>query len=148
METNVVLAVTDREYKILNIRDENVYAYRFMPPKENITAELNEIIIIKPQLVNVILKNQITNKIKFILELLEVVESDEEDTSNGTRLWFIKDELNQLKNLIKERYSIFLTTKELKSYLKKLSLIDVKIKKLDLISTQIVNEINIGTKKR
>lgn len=124
--------------EVVYISAEKVNGYKFTPkniiPYEGITV--NEMMIIKPSLVEKIIKRKImlrlNSYVKFILENMD----DESDDDTRIAL----GDLERYKKFVNERYFIYLDEKYLSLLNKKFDILDRKLKTKLFKSTLLNNK--------
>ncbi len=89
---------------------------------------VNKLVIMKPSLVEKILKRKIQKKLELYLNyIVEVIDSDEEDGSNGN-LNEILGELTRYKEILRYRYQKYLGEKYVELMSKKIELLEYELK--------------------
>ena len=82
--------------------------------------KVNEMIIIKPSLIDKIIKRKIKKHLDFYLKV--IIDNIDNDSDDDTRIAL--DDLARYKKIIKERYSIYLDKKYMELLNKKISVIE------------------------
>ncbi len=112
--------------EIVLVNCDEVKSYK-LTPKNNYPYEgikVNELIIIKPSLIEKIIKRKIKNKLDFYLRV--IIENLESDDDDDTRIAL--DDLARYKKNIKEKYSIYLDKKYMELLNKKINVIEKELK--------------------
>ena len=116
--------------EVVFVNYDKASGYKFSP-KNNYPYDgikVNEMIIIKPSLIEKIIKRKIKNRLDYYLKIIiDNLDSDSDDDT-GIAL----DDLARYKKIIKERYSIYLDEK----YMALLN------KKIDVIERELVNSLD------
>lgn len=110
----------DGEVVFVNCDKQNGYRFN---PKNNYPYEgikVNEMIIIKPSLIEKIIKRKIKNRLDFYLKI--IIENLDGDNDDDTRIAL--DDLARYKKVIKEKYSIYLDEKYMALLNKKIGVIE------------------------
>lgn len=98
-------------------------------PKNKIKYDgivVNKMVIIKPSMIEKILKRKIRKKLDLYLKLIiKFIESD--DSDNGESLREALNDLTRYKNIIMHKYMKYLDEKYLKLLSKKISLLEYEI---------------------
>ena len=105
--------------------DKNT-GYKFNP-KNNYPYEgikVNEMIIIKPSLIQKIIKRKIKHRLDFYLKI--IIENLDGDNDDDARIAL--DDLARYKKVIKEKYSIYLDEKYMALLNKKINVIEKELK--------------------
>lgn len=96
--------------------------YKFSP-KNNYPYEgikVNEMVIIKPSLIEKIIKRKIKNRLDLYLKI--IIDNLDDDSSDDTRIAL--DDLARYRKFVKERYSIYLDEKYMALLNKKMNVIE------------------------
>ena len=98
-------------------------------PKNKIKYDgivVNKMVIIKPSMIEKILKRKIKNKLNLYLKLIiKFIESD--DSDNGESLREALNDLTRYKSIISHKYMKYLDEKYLKLLLKKISILEYEL---------------------
>ena len=116
------------EVVYLNINKENGYKVN---PKNKITydgVKVNEMVFIKPEFIQKIIKKKIKNKLELYLRFI-VQDSDDDDTRKAL------GDLQRYRYFVKEKYSMFLENKYLTLLNNKFDILERNLK------TKIINNI-------
>ena len=108
--------------EVVFVNCDKVKGYKFNP-KNNYPYEgikVNEMIIIKPSLIEKIIKRKIKNRLDFYLKI--IIDNLDSDSDDDTRIAL--DDLARYKKVIKERYSIYLDEKYMALLNKKINVIE------------------------
>ena len=108
--------------EVVFVNYDKVNGYK-VNPKNNFPYEgikVNEMIIIKPSLINKIIKRKIKKHLDFYLKI--IIDNIDNDSDDDTRIAL--DDLARYKKIIKERYSIYLDKKYMELLNKKISVIE------------------------
>ncbi len=120
--------VTKEKYngEIVYINCDKLSGYKFTPkntyPYEGI--KINEMVIIKPSLIEKIIKRKIKNKLDFYLKI--IIENLDSDDDDDTRIAL--GDLERYKIIIHDRYSIYLDEKYMNLLNKKINVIERELK--------------------
>ena len=96
-------------------------------PKNNYPYDgikVNEMIIIKPSLIEKIIKRKIKHRLDFYLKI--IIDNLDDDNDDDARIAL--DDLARYKKVIKERYSIYLDEKYMALLNKKINVIEHELK--------------------
>lgn len=107
-------------------------------PKNNIPYDgikVNEMVIIKPEFIQKIIKRKIKARLEFYLKF---IIDDLDDSSDDTRMAL--GDLQRYKKVIKEKYSIYLDKKYLALLNGKIDILERNLK--SRIVTSTLNQIN------
>ena len=112
--------------EVVFVNCDKINGYKFSPknsyPYEGI--KVNEMIIIKPSLIEKIIKRKIKNRLEFYLKI--IIENLDDESDDDTRIAL--DDLARYKKVIKERYSIYLDEKYMALLNKKINVIERELK--------------------
>lgn len=130
METNYRL-ITKNKYKNkkinLALKNENGYKVK---PKNKIKYDgvvVNEMMIIKPSLIEKLLKRKINVKLDHYLQyIISVLDDDSSDTG---RITTVLSDLNRYREIVKNSYRSYLNEKYIELLLKKIELLEYELKK-------------------
>ncbi len=114
----------DGEVVFVNYDKQNGYKFS---PKNNYQYDgikVNEMIIVKPSLIEKIIKRKIKNKLDFYLKI--IIENLDSEDDDDTRIAL--DDLERYKKIIKEKYSIYLDEKYMSLLSKKIGIIEKELK--------------------
>ncbi len=112
--------------EVVFVNSDKINGYK-ISPKNNYPYEgikVNEMIIIKPSLIEKIIKRKIKNRLDFYLKI--IIDNLDDDSSDDTRIAL--DDLARYKKVIKEKYSIYLDEKYMALLNKKISVIERELK--------------------
>lgn len=144
MQTKKYLVCKNKKEKeIVYIDFDKLKGYNFSPKKGiNEGISINKMIIIKPSLIEKILKTKIKHKLDLYLKLIiNFIESD--DSSSDTTLREALNDLSKYKDIVLYKYRKYLDEKYLKILLKKIAILEYELNK-KLVN---VNEIDINKYK-
>lgn len=116
------------EVVYLNINKENGYKIN---PKNKIAydgVKVNEMVFIKPEFIQKIIKRKIKNKLEFYLSFI-VQDADDDDTRKAL------GDLQRYRYFVKEKYSMFLEDKYLTLLNNKFDILERNLK------TKIINNM-------
>lgn len=132
-----------KEKEIVYIDFDKLKGYNFSPKKcINEGISINKMIIIKPSLIEKILKTKIKHKLDLYLKLIiNFIESD--DSSSDTTLREALNDLSKYKDIVLYKYRKYLDEKYLKILLKKIAILEYELNE-KLVN---VNEIDINKYK-
>ena len=130
MDTNYKL-ITKNKYKNkkinLALKNENGYKIK---PKNKIKYDgvvVNEMMIIKPSLIEKLLKRKINIKLDHYLQyIISVLDDDSSDTG---RITTVLSDLNRYREIVKNTYRSYLNEKYIELLLKKIELLEYELKK-------------------
>ncbi len=115
--------------KKINLDLHNNNGYR-VKPKNKIKYDgivVNEMMIIKPSMIEKLLKRKINNKLTGYLDyIIEVLDSDETDSG---RVGTVLSDLNRYREIVKNNYRQYLNEKYIELLLKKIELLEYELKK-------------------
>ena len=98
-------------------------------PKNNVKYDgiiVNKMVIIKPSMIEKVLKRKIRRKLDLYLKLIiKFIESD--DSSDGDTLREALNDLTRYKNIIEYKYKKYLDEKYLSILLKKIALLEYEL---------------------
>ena len=129
--------ISKKEYngEVVLVDYDKQVGYKFNPknsyPYDGI--KVNEMIIIKPSLIEKIIKRKIKNRLDFYLKI--IIENLDGDNDDDTRIAL--DDLARYKKIIKEKYSIYLDEKYMSLLNKKISVIERELKNSLTYSNEI-----------
>lgn len=120
--------ISKKEYngEVICINYDKLIGYKFTPKKDLIYdgIKVNEMIIIKPSLIEKVIKRKIKNKLDWYLKL--VVENLDGDNDDDTRIAL--GDIQRYKKVINERYSIYLDEQYITLLNKKMNVIERELK--------------------
>lgn len=100
-------------------------------PKNNIKydgVKVNKMIIVKPSMIEKVLKRKIRNRLDLYLKtIIEIMEDSDGDDSSGIREAL--NELSRFKNIIKYKYEKYLEEKYIILLNKKIEVLEYELKK-------------------
>lgn len=115
--------------KKINLDLHNNNGYR-VKPKNKIKYDgivVNEMMIIKPSMIEKLLKRKINNKLTGYLDyIIEVLDSDETDSG---RVGTVLSDLNRYREIVKNNYRQYLNEKYIELLLKKIELLEYELNK-------------------
>ena len=112
--------------EVVFVNCDKANGYKFSP-KNNYPYEgvrVNEMIIIKPSLIEKIIKRKIKNRLDFYLKI--IIDNLDDSSDDDTRIAL--DDLARYKKVIKEKYSIYLDEKYMALLNKKINVIERELK--------------------
>ena len=120
-------------------------------PKNNVKYDgivVNKMVIIKPSMIEKVLKRKIKRKLDLYLKLIiRFIES--EDSDNGETLREALNDLTRYKNIIDYKYKKYLDEKYLKILLKKIAILEYELNnKLLSIGEYEYEEEKTSTRRR
>lgn len=124
---------TNNKYNGVNI-DYNNYknkGYK-ITPKNKIKYDgvvVNEMFVIKPSLVEKLLKRKIGAKLDNYLQYIINILEDDDDSSDGNKISTVLSDLNRYREIIKNNYRQYLDAKYTELLLKKIELLEYELKK-------------------
>lgn len=124
------------EVVYLNIDKNNGYKIN---PKNNIQydgVKVNEMIFIKPELIQKIIKRKLKNKLEFYLNFI-ISDDDSDDARRAL------DDLQRYRYFVKEKYSLFLDEKYLSLLNNKFDILERNLKSKIIQSNLKIKENNI-----
>ena len=112
-------------------------------PKNNVKYDgivVNKMVIIKPSMIEKVLKRKIKRKLDLYLKLIiKFIESD--DSDSGEALREALNDLTRYKSIINHKYKKYLDEKYLKILLKKISILDYELRsKLIMLEEEYYEE--------
>ena len=119
-------------------------------PKNKVVHDgivVNKMVIIKPSMIEKILKRKIKRKLDLYLKLIiKFIESD--DSSSGDTLREALNDLTRYKNIIAYKYRKYLDEKYLKLLLKKISILEYELNSKLLYKDLVYEEEAINHRRR
>lgn len=120
-------------------------------PKNNIKYDgivVNKMVIIKPSMIEKVLKRKIKKKLDLYLNLIiRFIESDDSDSSDTIREAL--NDLTRYKSIIANKYRKYLDEKYLKLLIKKIALLEYELNsKLLIYDNYTYEEENINHRRR
>lgn len=116
--------------EIIYINYDQYKGYNVVP-KNNVKYDgikVNKMIIVKPSMIEKILKRKIKNRLDLYLKtIIELMEEADDGNSSGVREAL--NELTRFKNIIKYKYEKYLEEKYIKILNKKIELLEYELKK-------------------
>ncbi len=129
MKNNQFILVKSRKLKdAVYIDYKNMAGFKVKPKngKKYGGVEVNEMLIIKPDFIDLILKRKIGKKLEnYINYLIEVLESDDE--TDGSKLAQTLNDIERYRTTINNTYKKYLDEKYLDILLRKLKLVEEKL---------------------
>ncbi len=113
--------------EIVYLNCEDLKGYK-INPKNNYSYDgikVNEMIIIKPSLIEKIIKRKVKNKLDYYLKLI-IDNLDGNDSDDDTRIAL--DDLQRYKKIINDKYSIYLDEKYMVLLNKKINVFERELK--------------------
>ena len=113
--------------EIVYLNCEDLKGYK-INPKNNYSYDgikVNEMIIIKPSLIEKIIKRKVKNKLDYYLKLI-IDNLDGNDSDDDTRIAL--DDLQRYKKIINDKYSIYLDEKYMALLNKKINVFERELK--------------------
>ena len=137
----------DERYYICN-KDNNEIVYGYIDyshlhgfkikPGNNVPyegVEVGRLVLVKPSLIENVLKRKIKHKLDAYLTFLFTVIDDEDEDPNALEL--VIDDVTRYKNIIMNKYSKFLDKKYIKRLLKKVGMVELELNnKLEELTKQ------------
>ena len=122
------VCIKGNDRQILCLDYDKLKGFGFSP-KNNVKYDgivVNKMIIIKPSMIEKVLRRKIKRKLDLYLKLIiKFIES--EDGSNGDVLREALNDLSRYKNIIEYKYKKYLDEKYLKILLKKIALLEYEL---------------------
>lgn len=112
--------------EVVFVNYDKTNGYKFNP-KNNYPYEgikVNEMVIIKPSLIEKIIKRKIKNRLDFYLKI--IIDNLDDESDDDTRIAL--DDLARYKKVISEKYSIYLDEKYMALLNKKINVIERELK--------------------
>lgn len=130
MEANYKL-ITKNKYKNkkINLGLKNDKGYK-IKPKNKVKYDgvvVNEMMIIKPSLIEKLLKKKISVKLDYYLQYIITVLDDE--STDGGRVSAVLSDLNRYREIVMNNYRQYLNDKYIELLLKKIELLEYELKK-------------------
>lgn len=137
----------DERYYICN-KDNNEIVYGYIDyshlhgfkikPGNNVPyegVEVGRLVLVKPSLIENVLKRKIKHKLDAYLTFLFTVIDDEDEDPDALEL--VIDDVTRYKNIIMNKYSKFLDKKYIKRLLKKVGMVELELNnKLEELTKQ------------
>ena len=137
----------DERYYICN-KDNNEIVYGYIDyshlhgfkikPGNNVPyegVEVGRLVLVKPSLIENVLKRKIKHKLDVYLTFLFTVIDDEDEDPDALEL--VIDDVTRYKNIIMNKYSKFLDKKYIKRLLKKVGMVELELNnKLEELTKQ------------
>lgn len=111
-------------------------------PKNNVKYDgivVNKMVIIKPSMIEKVLKRKIKRKLDLYLKLI-INFIDSGDSSNGDALREALNDLSKYQNIVQYKYRKYLDEKYLKILLKKITLLEYELKSKLINTPEFVYE--------
>lgn len=130
------------------VNKNNTDGYIFRSSLINNTVEIEKITIFNTEIINKILEKKIEKKFKRVAAIVYdiVANNDDDDTAADSAIAL--DEVAKLKEIILNKYQLFLKKELQKEYLKKLRLLEKEMKNKLMISSQYEEKIESNRKGR
>lgn len=130
MEANYKL-ITKNKYrnKKINLGLKSDKGYK-VKPKNKVKYDgvvVNEMMIIKPSLIEKLLKKKISVKLDYYLQYIITVLDDE--STDGGRVSAVLSDLNRYREIVMNNYRQYLNDKYIELLLKKIELLEYELKK-------------------
>lgn len=122
-----VLIKSHKTQNVVYIDYKNIAGFKVKPKngKKYGGVDVNEMLIIKPDFIDIILKRKIGKKLEsYINYLIEVLEDDDTD---GAKLAQTLNDIERYRTTINNTYRKYLDTKYLEILLRKLKLVEEKL---------------------
>lgn len=122
-----VLIKSQKTQNVVYIDYKNIAGFKVKPKngKKYGGVDVNEMLIIKPDFIDIILKRKIGKKLEsYINYLIEVLEDDDTD---GAKLAQTLNDIERYRTTINNTYRKYLDTKYLEILLRKLKLVEEKL---------------------
>lgn len=132
--------------EVVFVKLENIKGYKFNP-KDNCQYEgikVNEMVIIKPELISKIIKRKIKYKIDQFLQL--IIDNLDGDNDSDTQKSL--NDLKKYRKFINERYSIYLDETYMNLLNKKINIIERELKNNLVYSKMIKNNYEEPVSKK
>lgn len=114
-------------------------------PNKNENLQVKEILIISPEIINILVASNFNKKYKKIIaKYIEIVQSDNEDS--GDSLAILLDEVARLHTIILKKYQTLLKKKDLDKFIKKLRMLEHDIRE-KYTYFRLIKEMNMGYNK-
>ena len=119
-------------------------------PKNNIRYDgivVNKMVIIKPSMIEKVLKRKIKKKLDLYLKLIiKFIES--EDSDSGDSIREALNDLTRYKSIIKNKYLKYLDEKYLKLLIKKIALLEYELNNKLILCQNNVYEEELTSRRR
>ena len=122
-----------------------------MSPKKSVKIEdainVNKVVIINPSLANKVAKKKIDLKFKKLVEILNIIFESDDDTGTAYREGL--DEVERLRQELKDKYKKHLSSEEYDLMEKKLGILEHELKiRLFYLEKEYSKDYDIGRKSR
>jgi len=125
MKKKYFVSKSNYNNEVIYVDYEKLKGYRFSP-KDNLNYDgikVNEMMIIKPSLIEKIIKRKIKNRLELYMNfILEQMDSEDEESSR-----IALDDLSRYRYLVKNKYSFYLDEKYLNLLDKKFNFIEKQL---------------------
>lgn len=133
--------------EVVYLNCDEIKGYKINPrnnyPYEGV--KVNEMIIVKPSMIEKVVKRKIKNKLDYYLQLI-IANLDGNESDDDTRKAL--GDLQRYKKVVNEKYSIYLDEKYLALLNKKIDVFERELKNDLLYSKLIEKDENLGKKSR
>lgn len=129
--------------EIIYINYDKVKGYN-ITPKNKVKYDgikVNKMIIVKPSMIEKILKRKIKNKLNEYLKVIAELLEESGDDSSGIREAL--NELTRFKNIIKYKYEKYLEEKYIKILNKKIEILEAELKKKMMVREEVKKQYDM-----
>ena len=115
--------------------------------RDSKSINVNELIIIKPSFIEKILRKKIDKKIKnFMIKIIEDFDENDDDSTSDDSINEILNQTKRFRSVLKHEYSKYLEEIEIKSAIKKVSIIEreVMIRMMQKQAAKINSQNTVG----
>ncbi len=129
MKSEQFVLIKSHKTKDIYIDYKNMAGFKVKPKngKRYGGVEVNEMLIIKPDFIDLILKRKIGKKLEgYINYLIEVID-DDDDGTDGAKLAQTLNDIDRYRTTINNTYRKYLDEKYLDILLRKLKMVEVKL---------------------
>ena len=129
--------------EIIYINYDKVKGYN-ITPKNKVKYDgirVNKMIIVKPSMIEKVLKRKIKNKLNEYLKVIAELLEESGDDSSGIREAL--NELTRFKNIVKYKYEKYLEEKYIKILNKKIEILEAELKKKMMVREEVKKQYDM-----
>lgn len=122
--------------EVVYLNCKKIKGYK-MNPKNSVHYDgirVNEIIIVKPSMVEKLIKRKIRRRLDYYYN--EVIDNEDDDDTSRRAL----DDLQRYKNLVNDKYAHFLDDKYISLLMKKINILEKELKGSVVYSSLVVED--------
>lgn len=138
--------ISKKEYNgdVVYLNCKRVKGYKFTP-KNNVPYDgisVNEMVIIKPSMIEKIIKRKIKNHLDMFLKVLIDIDDSDDDARRAL------DDVQRYKNFVNEKYSPFLDEKYMNLLMKKMNVIERELKQSVVYASLLEDDVKENSRRR